>query len=187
MGDAGTEPYGQPYGQRYGRSEGGPAGGTAEPVPHGLAGFWIRFLGALIDGLVVGVAVALVTAPFGGVGLTADPGEGLTTAVNLDQAVQTLLAGVYFTYLHATAAGQTLGQRVVGIRLADARTGGPIPWSRALVRYVVSLVSGLVLLLGYLWMLFNRRNQTWHDIAASTVVVKTSVYPAPGPFGRLPG
>ena len=39
------------------------------------------------------------------------------------------------------------------------------------------IVSGFVCLLGYLWMLWDRERQTWHDKVANTVVVPTSAYP----------
>jgi uncharacterized RDD family membrane protein YckC len=38
-------------------------------------------------------------------------------------------------------------------------------------------LSGIVCLLGYLWMLWDKEKQTWHDKLATTVVVPTSAYP----------
>ena len=37
---------------------------------------------------------------------------------------------------------------------------------------IASIVSGAVLLLGYLWAFFNPKVQTWHDLAAKTFVIK---------------
>jgi uncharacterized RDD family membrane protein YckC len=65
----------------------------------------------------------------------------------------------------------------------DADNGGPIPYSRALIRYLMSLVSAFALLIGYLWMLGDARKQTWHDKVANTLVVRASAYPPPE-FGR---
>ena len=39
-------------------------------------------------------------------------------------------------------------------------------------RAAMKLVSGAVLGLGYLWMLWDAEKQTWHDKVAKTYVVK---------------
>ena len=68
--------------------------------------------------------------------------------------------------------GATPGKRILGIRVADADTGGPIGYRRALVRRLGYYLGGLVLYLGWLWMLFDSRRQAWHDKLAGSVVVK---------------
>jgi uncharacterized RDD family membrane protein YckC len=78
----------------------------------------------------------------------------------------------YFTYFHGTT-GQTPGDAALSIRVVGKDTGAPIGYSRAFVRWLVSLVSGIVILLGYLWMLWDSEKQTWHDKAANSVVVPT--------------
>jgi uncharacterized RDD family membrane protein YckC len=84
---------------------------------------------------------------------------------------------VYFSYFEGGPSGQTLGKRALGIRVIDYRTGGPIGFGRGAIRYIGKLLSGLVILLGYLWMIWDREKQTWHDKIATTVVVPTSAYP----------
>lgn len=89
-----------------------------------------------------------------------------------------LLAGLaYFAYFEGGPTGQTIGKRVVGIRVYDFRQGGPIGYGRALLRYIGRLVSGIPCLLGYLWMLWDGEKQTWHDKIAGTVVVPVADYP----------
>lgn len=85
------------------------------------------------------------------------------------------LAGtlLYFAKLEGGPSGQTLGKRAVGARVADATTGGPIGPGRALGRYLFkSFISGSICFLGYLWSLWDKRSQTWHDKVVSSVVVK---------------
>ena len=67
--------------------------------------------------------------------------------------------------------GQTVGQMALGIRVIDFNTGGPIGYGRAFIRWLVSIVSAIVLLLGFLWMLWDPRQQGWHDKLAHTIVV----------------
>lgn len=68
--------------------------------------------------------------------------------------------------------GQTLGMQAIGIRVAT-QWGGPISAGRARGRSLfAALVSGKVFYLGYLWMLWDPRKQTWHDKVAKTYVVE---------------
>jgi uncharacterized RDD family membrane protein YckC len=81
-----------------------------------------------------------------------------------------LIAGGYFGYFHG-GTGQTPGDAALSIRVVDVEGRGPIGWGRALGRWVVSYLSGVVLLIGYLWMIWDPEKQTWHDKAARTYVV----------------
>jgi RDD family len=59
----------------------------------------------------------------------------------------------------------------------DADSGGSPSYVRVFVRALMAYLSGLVLVLGYLGMLWDRRKQTWHDKVADSVVVRASAYP----------
>ena len=80
-------------------------------------------------------------------------------------------------YFEGGPTGQTLGKRALGIRVIDFQAGGPIGYGRAVVRYLVKTLLSWILLLGYLWMLWDREKQTWHDKAANSVVVPVAAYP----------
>jgi uncharacterized RDD family membrane protein YckC len=123
------------------------------------AGFWRRLGGAFVDGIVVSIVGAILRVLLGNAA-----GEALTLVV----------AAVYFTYFHGST-GVTPGNAALGIRVVDLRDerGRPIGFWRAFVRWVVSLVSGIVFLLGYLWMLWDSEQQTWHDKASGSLPVRT--------------
>jgi uncharacterized RDD family membrane protein YckC len=95
----------------------------------------------------------------------------------LAYAVGTILSLAYFTYFEGSPSGQTIGKRLLGIRVIDFSAGGPVGYGRAFVRWIARILSGIVCLLGYLWMLWDKEKQTWHDKLATTVVVPTSAYP----------
>src|SRR5919206_975502 len=140
---------------------GGPVGpGGTRSGPR--ASFGIRFVAALIDGVLLGIVGFVIRVIFG---------------VALGSVLQILLGLAYSVYLEGSPSGQTLGKRAMNIRVIDFNTGGPIGQSRALIRYLGKLVSGFVCLLGYLWMLWDSEKQTWHDKFAQSVVVPTSAYP----------
>ena len=119
------------------------------------AGFWRRFGAAFIDALVVDVVTYILNLILG------TPGA----------LIGVLIAIGYYTYFHGST-GQTPGDAALSIRVVDVDGGGSIGYGRAFVRWLVSLVSGAVVLLGYLWMLWDGEKQCWHDKAARDYVVR---------------
>jgi uncharacterized RDD family membrane protein YckC len=73
--------------------------------------------------------------------------------------------------------GQTIGKKLLSIRVIDFNSRGSIGYLRAFGRYLGRFLSSVVLLLGYLWMLWDKEKQTWHDKLVSRVVVPTDAYP----------
>jgi uncharacterized RDD family membrane protein YckC len=124
------------------------------------AGFWRRFGAYLIDAILVGIVGGILEIALKGVGY----------------ALAILLYLAYFTYFEGST-GQTPGKRTLGIRVVDFETGRSIGYGRAVIRSVGRYLSALVILIGYLWMLWDREKQTWHDKLAGSVVVPLSAYP----------
>jgi len=83
----------------------------------------------------------------------------------------------YFAVFEGSGSGQTVGKRLVGIRVVDFGAGTPISYGRAFARNLGRWLSGIVFFLGYLWMLWDADRQTWHDKIASTTVVPVSSFP----------
>ena len=71
----------------------------------------------------------------------------------------------------AGSNGQTAGMRIPGIRIV--RTDGRrFKWRHALVRHLIGYpLSSIVLFLGFLWMLWDPKQQGWHDKLSRTIVV----------------
>ena len=141
----------------------------AQPPPTGTdgpsgprAGFWLRLGAALIDGI-------LLTVLFTPMSIVLSSGAYLL--------VSTLIGIAYYTLLEGGPRGQTVGKMACSIRVYDLANGGPIGYGRGFIRYIARILSALVLLLGYLWMLWDKEKQTWHDKFAGSVVVPTSSYP----------
>ncbi|HLH13688.1 MAG TPA: RDD family protein, partial [Solirubrobacteraceae bacterium] len=111
------------------------------------AGFWIRFGGSIVDGILLGVIEVVLRLVFKGAG----------------SVLSLVVSGVYFTVLVGSARGQTLGMRAVGIRVISFDGSGSIGYGRALIRWVGGYISAVVILLGFLWMLWDKEKQCWHD------------------------
>lgn len=160
-------------------------------MPGTPAGFWRRFAGTLLDGILYG----LIWVPFAIAGFVLILGVGLGDCAtdpitddlvcNGQEDVGAILAGAalllvgwllaIYLYLRALAQrGQTWGRKLVGVRVVDATTGEAPGWGKAIGRTLFAyFVSANVCYLGYLWMLWDSKRQTWHDKVAGTHVVET--------------
>ncbi|TAK73576.1 MAG: RDD family protein [Dehalococcoidia bacterium] len=70
------------------------------------------------------------------------------------------------------AQGWTPGSRLMRMRIVRLQDGGAPGMRWGTMRAAGSVISETVLLLGYVWMLWDPRRQTWHDKLAGTVVVE---------------
>ena len=131
------------------------------------ASFWRRFLAVVLDGIIVSIPANIFAAILGS-GLIVTGGGGVH--FRSGSGLHTIFFIVYEALLIAYWNGQTIGKKAMGIRVVSAG-GAPVPVGMAFARAVMKIVSGMVLLLGYLWMLWDPNRQTWHDKVAQTYVV----------------
>ena len=136
------------------------------------AGFWVRFLAFLIDGILLGV-ITTALSPVWGPQVTVT-GTGAATGVEVNataNALGTLIGLVYFTGLWAWR-GQTVGMMPFNMQVVSVADGKKIDVMRALLRYVGFIIAAIPLLIGLIWAAFDARKQGWHDKIASTVVIR---------------
>jgi uncharacterized RDD family membrane protein YckC len=74
-------------------------------------------------------------------------------------------------YCRKVSRGQSWGQKALGIRIVDARTGAAISAGRVFLRQICRVFSQFLCFLGYFWMLWDKDKQTWHDKMVNTVVI----------------
>lgn len=124
--------------------------GTSSSAGVEYAGFWVRFAAAFVDGLILAAVGWLM------------PGDGW----QLQYLVQAAYA-ICFVALK----GATPGKMALGIKVISA-DGEPLSWGKSVLRYVASLVSGLILFIGYIMVAFDDQKRGLHDRIAKTYVVK---------------
>lgn len=79
---------------------------------------------------------------------------------------------VYSVFLISTW-GQTIGKKLVGIKVVNQQTQKPPNLVKAVIRETLGkFLSGICLGLGFFWMWKNQQKQTWHDLLANTIVIK---------------
>ena len=140
------------------------------------AGFWRRLAAVLVDALILLPIVGLMfylgfKLTHGGdislQALDADPFLLYNPAalMALDLAIFALVV-----YCWVKFRG-TPGKLLLGCQLIDADSGHSLSIARAILRYFAYLVSALPLMLGFLWIAFDRRKQGFHDKIARSVVI----------------
>jgi len=130
-----------------------------------LAGWWHRVGAYLLDVVVLILALVVV-----GIGFAIGDALGLLLLVAWFVA---FLIG-YWVLLEGSESGQTIGKRLVGIRVR-ADHGGRAGYGKAFARNLVARVIGLfpfVGLIDVLWPLWDDKHQCLHDKAASTIVIR---------------
>jgi uncharacterized RDD family membrane protein YckC len=120
------------------------------------AGFGARFVGLLIDGVILMVVNFIINA--------------VIQSTSLGTALSLIIQLAYFVYFF-TSTGQTLGAKVMGIKVVDGN-GQLLSIGSAVVRVIGSWVSSIILGIGYLMMLWDSKKQTLHDKFAGSYVVK---------------
>lgn len=155
---------------------------SAEPPPHdeepgpsrvdaerSRATFWQRLFATVLDAITVSVIMFAVGRAIGIEQPDLRDPEAQVFGANYFLSIT--VGFIYFALLEGGATGQTFGKKLVGIRVADISTGGPIGLPRAVLRHLGRFVSTIPLLAGYLWMLWDDERQTWHDKFGRAVVV----------------
>lgn len=155
--------YGQPP-QGYGQPGGyGPPRPGA--VPQELLADWgKRVLAALVDAAPI-VAAVIVINVLGA--LIGDLGFILILGLLLWLGV--IGYSIWNAGYRQGTTGQTIGKKVIGIKLVSIQTGQPVGFGPSFVR---QLAHALEFGIGYLWPLWDDQNQTFADKICSTVVVK---------------
>ena len=129
------------------------------------AGFWRRAAALLADGLVVSILVI----PFDFTPLQfAGAWTGFIVSMVVDWA--------YAAGFHSSRWQATPGKRACGIKVTDLE-GRRIGFGRATSRYLASMLSTLILGIGFLMACWTRRRQALHDKLAGTLVVNETARP----------
>lgn len=136
------------------------------------AGFWVRFLAIIIDGILLGVITAALTPVWGPQVTVTGTGAAADFEVNATaNALGTLVGLVYFVGFWAWR-GQTVGMMPFNMQVVGVADGKKIDVVRGLLRYVGFIIAAIPLLIGLIWAAFDSRKQGWHDKIASTVVIR---------------
>ncbi|MES9886029.1 MAG: RDD family protein [Candidatus Sedimenticola sp. 6PFRAG1] len=69
--------------------------------------------------------------------------------------------------------GATPGKMLIHVKIVDARTYNPPSVGQLVGRYLGYLASAIPLMLGFIWIAFDRKKQGFHDKLSGTVVIRS--------------
>lgn len=152
------------------------------------AGFWLRFVAVIIDGIILGAVQFVAIMPILGImGIEMANGFQDLDSMDQTQAISMLgqimaVAGVsqiiflviqtlYYTLMESSNYQASIGKMVLGLKVTDIN-GNKLDFTKALVRNLSKIISSMILLIGYLMAAFTEKKQALHDMIAGTLVVK---------------
>jgi uncharacterized RDD family membrane protein YckC len=161
------------------------AGVVARPRPE-YAGFWLRVVAVIIDGLVTGAVGAIVWIPLAGAiglrgllrGYGPDAGamrpEDMLPFVSIIFRfilISAVLKWLYYALLESSSWQATLGKKALGLEVTDL-DGGRISFGRASGRFFGKILSAMILYIGFMMAGFTEKKQALHDMLAGTLVIR---------------
>lgn len=125
---------------------------TADSFPR--AGFWIRLAAALLDLVLVTIALVVISK--------------IIPVIHPNGLL--FWYAVYCAIMWGTKA-TTVGGVICGLKVVRL-DGRRIDWGVAIVRTLGGFLSLAVAGLGFIWVAFDEDRQSWHDKIAGTTIVK---------------
>lgn len=156
------------------RNGGSQAARRYAPATHALigasqqAGFGLRYGAWMFDFLIT--LIAMMGFTFAVTAASRRSVVGSNTDLTIVVVLTLVLVVLNFVVM-AGNGGQTAGMRILGIFIVRV-DGTPFTMKQAALRHLVGYpLSTFSFFLGFLWMLWDPRQQGWHDKIARTIVV----------------
>jgi uncharacterized RDD family membrane protein YckC len=149
------------------------------------AGFWLRVVAYLIDGLLMGVVfgalILIAFLAFGGTAFVdslknANPDDVLPALFVswflLLIPIAIVLPWLYYAKMESSPRQGTFGKVALGLIVTDM-AGRPITFGRASGRFFSKLITGMIPLgIGYIMAGFTEKKQALHDMIATCLVLR---------------
>jgi len=132
-----------------------------------LASMWARSASFIIDYIVI----QLIFFIGGFIGYATFGSAPESTLGLLFGTVVWAIPLLYFPFFFGTTEGQTIGMAAMGIKLYRSDGIYPIGYTRGFLRFIGMIISALPFCLGFIWILFDKNRQGWHDKIAGTYAV----------------
>jgi uncharacterized RDD family membrane protein YckC len=151
------------------------AEGAAVPGVVRYAGFWRRFLAAIVDGIVLAIVNFIlqfaILFPMFGLSDTSDPAN-LALNIGLLIGLYAIQIGTGFTYetVLIWKYGATLGKLACQVEVVTAE-GKPVSYGLSVGRYFAKLLSAFTLGIGYIIAAFDEEKRSLHDRICNTRVI----------------
>lgn len=151
------------------------------------AGFWLRFVAFIIDWIILGILNWVIITPIlAAVGISSgfsmsdlasgniDPAQlvgALSAMIGIGWFVSLTVDILYHSFFESSKFQGSVGKIALGLKVTDV-SGNKIDFVKAVIRNFCKIISGMILLIGYIMAGFTDKKQGLHDMIASTLVVK---------------
>lgn len=125
-------------------------------------GFFKRLLAYLIDVVLLGAVIAVISMVFGG---------DTESKTNIIDTASPILSLIYFIILPITAIQGTVGKYVLGMKITN-KEGNRVSLIQSFIRFISMALSTITLFIGYLLIAFTSKKQGLHDMISRTFVVQ---------------
>jgi len=143
------------------------------------AGFWIRFVARIIDGIILAVVGFIINLPIGmalgisGARVGGDPSAALSMmlgTVGISLAINIVLSAAYEIYF-LSSRGATIGKLALGLKVIRA-DGGSLSVGQATGRFFAYLLDAyFTLTIGFIIAGFDTEKRSLHDRICDTRVI----------------
>lgn len=129
-----------------------------------------RIGAAVIDTVIIFILFLILALP----PIALQTSEKIPQALSIPLFLVGVLVAIWgYSTLFVWKYGATIGKKVFRIKVVDT-SGLPITLRQAFVRECLGKsISSLFYYLGFLWILWDKNRQGWHDKIAKTFVVKS--------------
>ncbi len=127
------------------------------------AGFFIRWVAFTIDNALWAFITIMLLFPF--------PNFEDGLLVGIHRTVITIVLITATIAFWVKYDGATPGKKIMKIKIVNAENFKTIDFITGIKRYAGYILSSVILLIGFLMVVFTKRKQGLHDIVSKTVVV----------------
>ena len=135
------------------------------------AGFWVRVVASIIDGVINYLFSIGVTMLAGMAGVNRASTFSSWNAATCGLQLFLALVGLAYDVLFVGALGATPGKLALRLRIVRP-DGGRVTYGRAFGRYFGKLVSAIILGIGFVMAAFDEEKRALHDRICDTRVIR---------------
>ncbi|MEQ8237705.1 MAG: RDD family protein [Cyclobacteriaceae bacterium] len=155
------------------------------------AGFWLRFVAYIVDYIIIQIIQSFVVLPVLGVfGLSFGAASGFdfdlddmsdgemfaviaafVSALSAIILIALIIQVLYYAFMESSNNQATLGKMVLGLIVTDM-AGDKLTFSKALLRQLAKILSGMLFMIGFIIAGFTEQKQALHDMIAGALVIK---------------